>query len=71
MPVRALVAAALAAVTLTPAVSSAATSAWCDGTEIGTLCVHNPDDVLLDVACPILEGQTLVGIKCAPHVATR
>ena len=68
MPVRALAAAALVAVAFTPAVASAAT---CDfGPQIGTACLRDPNDLVLDSACPILEGQTVLGIKCAPHEVT-
>lgn len=69
MLVRTLIAAALAAAALAPAAPSAA--AACEfGPQIGTACLRDPSDLLLDTACPILEGQTVFGIKCVPHDAT-
>lgn len=69
--IRTATALALATLVVAPA-AGAATSASCPwGPQIGTACVRDPRDVALDTACPILEGQTVVGLKCAPHdVAT-
>ena len=64
---RTLAAAALVVAALTPA-AHAATGASCPwGPQIGTACVRDPMDLTLDTACPIIEGQTVFGIKCVPH----
>ena len=66
MNIRTLLAATIAVAALAaPGAASAASCPW--GPQIGTACIRDPQDLTLDTACPVLEGQTVFGIKCAPH----